>query len=107
MVSDYEIEKMPAVDAVPVDEIIFHHILVDKNGIPEVKLQFGERTMTLRRENDPVDAVPTVHSEWFLNGDGSGSCMNCGKRMKIFYDEEGCMKFCPNCGAKMDGDENG
>lgn len=50
-----------------------------------------------------VDAVPTVHSEWFLNGDGSGSCMNCGKRMNIFYDEEGCMKFCPNCGAKMDG----
>ena len=52
-----------------------------------------------------VEAVPTVHSEWFFNGDGSGSCMNCGKRMKIFYDEEGCMKFCPNCGAKMKIDE--
>lgn len=56
---------------------------------------------------ESLDMVEAVHSEWFLNGDGSGSCMNCGKRMEIFYDEEGCMKFCPNCGAKMDGDGNG
>lgn len=50
------LRNAPTVDAVPVDEIIFHHILIDENGIPEVKLQFGERTLVLRR-NDPVDAV--------------------------------------------------
>ena len=54
-----------------------------------------------------MDVVEIVHSEWFLNGDGSGSCMNCGKRTKIFWDDEGCFDFCPHCGAKMDGDGNG
>ena len=53
------IDNAPTVDAVPVDKIIFHHILIDKNGIPEVKLQFGERTLILRK-TDPVDVVEVV-----------------------------------------------
>jgi hypothetical protein len=77
VVSDYEIEKMPTVDAVPVDEIIFHHILIDKDGIPEVKLQLGERTLILRRENDPVDVVQVVR------------CANC-KYFELYGLKDSC-----------------
>lgn len=53
------IDNAPTVDAVPVDKIIFHHILIDENGIPEVKLRFGERMLTLRK-TDPVHVVEVV-----------------------------------------------
>ena len=55
------IDNQPTADVVPVDDIKLHHILIDQNGIPEVKLQFGDRTLILRREGDPVDVRELVH----------------------------------------------
>lgn len=98
------IENAPTVDAVPVDSILLHHILIDENGIPEVKLQFGDRTLVLRREGDPVDVVKAVHGRW-----KNHKCTNCGGAEPGYYDHiEDCIvytptAFCPNCGAKMDG----
>ena len=54
------LRKQPIVDAVPVDDIILHHILIDQNGIPEVTIQLGDRTLILRREGDPVDVREVV-----------------------------------------------
>ena len=54
------IEDMPAVDAVLIDEIKFLYMAIDKNGIPELKVQLGDRILCLRRENDPVDVVSVV-----------------------------------------------
>lgn len=34
--------------------IELHHVLIDENGVPEVKLQFGKETIILH--TDPVDA---------------------------------------------------
>ena len=52
-----------------------------------------------------VDAVPVVYGEWTrqrtLMHDGELWCTNCGKDNPV--DER--LKFCPNCGAKMDGKE--
>lgn len=68
VICKFSLLDAPTVDAVPVDEIIFHHILIDKNGIPEVKLQFGERTLVLRRK-DPVDVVEVVRcKDCFADG---------------------------------------
>ena len=53
-------DNAPTVDAVPVDKFNIHYIKIDENGIPEVKLQFGERTLILRREDDPVDVREVV-----------------------------------------------
>lgn len=50
----------PTVDAVPVDEIKFLYCAIDKKGIPELKIQLGDRIFCLRRDNDPVDVVPVV-----------------------------------------------
>ena len=38
-----DLESQPLVDAVPVDEIKFLYCAIDKNGIPELKIQLGER----------------------------------------------------------------
>lgn len=99
----------PTVDAVPVDDILLHHILIDENGIPEVKLQFGDRTLVLRSEGDPVDAVEVVHGEWStIEDDYCGltalQCSECNQ--EYWFEDEPPMKiynYCPNCGAMMDG----
>lgn len=55
-----------------------------------------------------VDAVEVVHG-WWVNAAGCRTiCNHCGEYP--LYDYWGKLKFsayCPNCGAKMDGDRNG
>lgn len=52
-----------------------------------------------------ADVAPVVHAEWVVCGDGDNvpwMCSHCGKttahKYKVMYG-----KYCPNCGAKMDG----
>ena len=52
-----------------------------------------------------ADVAPVVHAEWVVCGDGDNvpwMCSHCGKttahKYKVIYG-----KYCPNCGAKMDG----
>ena len=58
------LEQLPPVDAVEVKDIKLHYILIDQNGIPEVKLQFGERVLKIRCDNDPVKFKAFVNGEW-------------------------------------------
>lgn len=56
-----------------------------------------------------VDAVEVVHAEWKHKQTNSLflwrlECSACGK---VFDLIEGGYKYCPSCGAKMDGDGNG
>ena len=57
-----------------------------------------------------VDAVEVVHGRWQpVDHDGSWRvdiCSICHRRMHyVDYDQP--YQYCPNCGAKMDGDGNG
>ena len=58
-------------------------------------------------ENIPAaDVAPVVHGEWRWAEDGHCKCTVCGqyatvKRVVIKTN------FCPNCGAKMDGERKG
>ena len=52
-----------------------------------------------------ADVAPVVHAEWVVCGDGDNvpwMCSHCGKttahKYKVMYG-----KYCPHCGAKMDG----
>lgn len=61
-----------------------------------------------------VNAVPVVHGEWSVIEDDweDEVCYECSICKKEFatLDEtpvENLWNYCPNCGAKMDGDENG
>lgn len=53
-----------------------------------------------------VDAVEVIHSTWTFNKDGSGTCQNCHRTTKNAWDYDSWMRYCPNCGAKMDGDKH-
>lgn len=59
--------------------------------------------------NQPtIDAAPIVHGRWL-----DGFCTNCACEAPDFITYVGCelyewepTPYCPNCGAKMDGDIN-
>ncbi len=53
-----------------------------------------------------VDAVPVVHARWVEETDHSYH-WHCSKCKQVWGITKYFMKYCPNCGAKMDGDENG
>lgn len=55
-----------------------------------------------------ADVAPVVHGEWLLRHEGYGhywECSVCHTNPCIYVTEH--TKFCPNCGAKMDGGDNG
>lgn len=57
-----------------------------------------------------VDAVEIVHGKWVNAADCvCFQCSNCKKYANQPYGltEAILFKYCPNCGAKMDGDGNG
>ena len=57
-----------------------------------------------------VDAVPVVHGRWeIITDDYDCEMMCCSVCRSEFYDGDNdtvdCLhNYCPNCGAKMDGD---
>lgn len=62
-----------------------------------------------------ADVAPVVHGEWIPISDGAwAECSECGEAcdvsdnggmtaFELFCD---CYKYCPTCGAKMNGGEN-
>ena len=63
-------------------------------------------------DNAPtVDAVEVVHGRWddsgryiFPNGSIAVRCTECGCALNMDEFEKYYWHYCPNCGAKMDGD---
>ena len=57
-----------------------------------------------------VDAVEVVHGEWEVceddwNEEVTYKCSNCGDELVTLCGFEIDWNYCPNCGAKMDGEE--
>ena len=50
-----------------------------------------------------VDAVEVVHGRWITDEKGVIYCEKC----RHIDDYASVHNYCPNCGAKMDGDGNG
>ena len=54
-----------------------------------------------------ADVAPVVHGEWLLRHEGYGhywECSSCHKNPCIYVTKD--TRYCPNCGAKMDGGDN-
>ena len=57
-------------------------------------------------EATAVDAVEVVHGRWIFGTTNNHEWMKCSECLKS-QTLNGCFTYCPNCGAKMDGDGNG
>ncbi len=59
-------------------------------------------------ENFPAaDVVPVVHGRWIADGDGYHWTYNCSIcAWKDGYPFNERHNYCPNCGARMDGEKN-
>lgn len=87
--------------------------LIDADVLPKHRVKIlhafgiydGDVIFPEHVENAPtIDAAPVFHARWnhdgpdFPGGVDWYSCSNCGNK-----DASEWMKYCPKCGAKMDG----
>lgn len=88
-------------------ETCFHH----KNGecSPEIWCENGEGYRPAYNKLVFIEAEPLKHGKWiegaenFSNGNYNAECKDCGAMIKW----SGCSEdfnYCPNCGARMDGE---
>lgn len=54
-----------------------------------------------------TNVVPVTHGKWIADNDSGGivlQCSLCDEPYWVEWDEDKNPNFCPNCGARMDGD---
>ena len=54
-----------------------------------------------------VDAEPIRRGRWIFGESNGHGWMKCDQCLKSQDYQTGVFSYCPNCGARMDGDENG
>lgn len=64
--------------------------------------KFADRIKAIQ----PVDVAPAVHGHWIPYRCDMYECSVCQHIHTSFDNEECDANFCPNCGAKMDGEED-
>ncbi len=69
------------------------------------EIPYLQAAKVLRETSDAptADVAPVVHGRWnVVEGRrlDNAICSNCGRRFQAYYE---AYRFCPNCGAKMDG----
>lgn len=82
------------------------------DGPPVVYNEEQAKAKTAEAWNRRADAVEVVHGRWIENRiSGTFSCSNCGGKIndnRLYgWELQPSENYCPNCGARMDGEENG
>lgn len=80
-------------------------------GINRELVQFDkdckQNAIDMLKKAPPVDAMPVIHGKWIQDEFGS-KCGSCGLyAYRDKFDQPWESPYCPNCGAKMDGDKHG
>ena len=68
-------------------------------------VQVYNEALQVIAESPTVDTVPVVHGRWEFYCKDYSKCSRCGFGRNI--KSQFGWHYCPNCGAKMDGDGNG
>ena len=84
---------------------------LDRDGIRCEYCTVG-RVHQILRDMPSADVAPVRHGRWTdkrtIEHDGEWYCSVCNKEITIYMgaDRQDRYRYCPNCGAKMDGKEN-
>ena len=92
----------PAADVIP--KVAYEQVLWERDlALHQLKEHYG-----VGLGEKKADVAPVVHGRWEFLGPNSlnqevwcGTCSACHVRSKYIVNKE----ICPNCGAKMDGEE--
>ena len=90
-----------------VRKVLSHELVDADTGTPMDFYNMGIRTLRRMIEDIPAaDVQPVKHGRWV--GRELGYCTCCGHRgcASDIWDGCGDIYYCPNCGARMDGEEN-
>ena len=68
---------------------------------------YTETIQEVLKQTPTVDAVEVVHGFSTCDHDSAFECSVCGWSDWDTLTGDGKYNYCPNCGAKMDGDGNG
>ena len=87
-----------------VEEVI--KTLVHEESVTNDAAVLGCMVWNAVRTMSAVDAAPVVHGRWISDyEDVLFSCSVCDTQISTSWDYEDLeWRFCPTCGAKMDGD---
>ena len=90
------------------DDLISRSALLadyEKNGNCDGSGAIYEDTVNLINEQPAVDAVEVVHGRWISKECKPHLIYKCSECGDVWsYGAIIQMKYCPNCGAKMDGE---
>lgn len=106
-ISTHLIWNAPTVDAIPV-AWLKKYAEEHRSSLEEFRYMFMDWAM---EKAQTVDAEPVRHGEWIITtgkyfGEEVICCSVCGGCKWTLAPYEGLVrsfKYCPNCGAKMDG----
>ena len=90
------ITKEQAIDVV--EEAIGNIINSDSESVNLTDLEI-EIQMTITDYTDAADVAPVVHGEWRYVG-SNWECSNC---LFPVYSKSKFYRYCPQCGARMEG----
>ena len=96
---------MRLIDADHLNEKMIPNCPIEEGGIP---LPDFATHIKILEMYPTVDAVHVVHGRWVKDGDFL-ICLNCESEINIknSLGVENRKNFCPNCGATMDGGNDG
>lgn len=79
--------------------------LIDADALAKRLIKLGFFPAIVKRAIEEAPAVaPVVHGKWrFCGSDRWNDAYECSECGKMAMDNS---KYCPNCGAKMDGGEH-
>ena len=75
----------------------------------EAYVEFND-VISLLKNATALDVAPVVHARWITHSDNvlgtSKECSNCSEEYFDEYDMCEVIRYCPNCGARMDAKED-
>ena len=80
------------------------------NDIDHIQAPNGKEAVQILSDIPAADVVPVVHASWMPQKGGGLCCSECGgyaldEADGNFIHVAVPSKFCPNCGAKMNGEK--